>query len=660
MSRARWAAAIGLATGIVGVLSTALPPLADLEESVTRPALFLARGDIPAPSRVALVSIDESAATRMDLPRAVRDWPRSAHARLVDRLTARGASAIAFDIEFFRHGDGEADQALAAAIERSGRVVLVQRLDAGRTGGVEHWQRQEPIPVLRDRAAGLAPVPMPDVPIVSWVWTFLGTPHDGELPTLPAVMLQVGALPLLPQLLSVLTRAGVDVPGALPSAEVRRSTELLRFMQALRQRVPPRKGFAGAALAEGLSNSGLSAEDARLLRALIDLYGGSNIRHLNFYGPPGRICTIPFDVALSDGSVSTCDLSGAVVFVGRGAARVARSGLEDTYHTAYPVSGGVDFSGVEIHATALANLIDGSALRPPDGWTLAGLLSGVGLVMGAATYWVRTRRRWTKGATRCRLQAAAAALALSIAYCGVVYAAFSEYYVVLPVVVPLAVQLPAALVLGLLAPPARHSEQVRAVCLATDAGGSTAVGQRLPHGPYAQLMDEYRQMLLQVVRQHGGEPVPPEGDGLVCVWKSAAGVGTVGHDEAPRLQACRAAMEIARAAQRFNAQQPPERQLPTRIGLNVGMITVYSDADRGVFEVFGDAINVAARIRDLNPELGTAVLASADVVAGLEEALTMQPASRSVPLKGVAHAHAVFVLSDAAEQRAAAGGSRDD
>jgi adenylate cyclase len=637
MSRVRWTATIGLATGIVGVLSTALPPLAHLEESVTRPLLFLVRGDVPPPPRVALVSIDESAATRMDLPTAVRDWPRSAHARLVDRLTARGASAIAFDIQFFRHNDGEADHIFADAIARSGRVVLVQRFEAGRTGDVEHWTRQEPIPLLADRAAGLAPVPMPDVPVVTWVWSFLSAPNADEIPTLPAVMLQVGALPLLPQLLNVLTRAGVDVAGGLPrtSAEIRSSTDLLRFMQALRQRVPQRKGLARAALAEGIANSGLSAEDVRLLHGLVDLYGGSTIRHLNFYGPPGRICTIPFDVALSDGSGSMCDLSGAVVFVGRGAARVARSGLEDTYHTAYPATEGVDFSGVEIHATALANLIDGSTLRPQEGWALAGLLSSVGLVMGAATYWVRTRRRWTKGATRCRLQAAAAALALSVGYCGVVYAAFSEYYVVLPVVVPLAVQLPAALVLGLLAPPARHSEQVRAVCLATDAGGSTAVGQRLPHGPYARLMDEYLQMLLQVVRQHGGEPVPPEGDGLVCVWKCAAGAGTVGHDQAPRLQACRAAIEIARAARRFNMQQPPERQLPTRIGLNVGMITVYSDADRGVFEVFGDAINVAARIRDLNRELHPRVLVSCAVTSGLEGSLALKRVADACSLKGV-------------------------
>ena len=55
-----------------------------------------------------------------------------------------------------------------------------------------------------------------------------------------------------------------------------------------------------------------------------------------------------------------------------------------------------------------------------------------------------------------------------------------------------------------------------------------------------------------------------------------------------------------------------------RIGLTAGTVTIHSDADRGVFNVIGDAVNVAARLRDLNRELGTGVLASEDVVKGLE------------------------------------------
>ena len=72
---------------------------------------------------------------------------------------------------------------------------------------------------------------------------------------------------------------------------------------------------------------------------------------------------------------------------------------------------------------------------------------------------------------------------------------------------------------------------------------------------------------------------PPEGDGLVCVWCGPAVSRTPsGVDSAMRLQACRAALAMAQATNRFNLQHLPDRQLPTRVGLNVGIVTAYSDA----------------------------------------------------------------------------------
>ena len=132
MSRVRWAATIGLATSLVGVVCALLPFVAALEESVGLPALFLTRGAIRPAEQVAIVSLDEAAAARMGLPPLVRDWPRSAHAALVDRLLEQGASAIAFDVEFFRHGDADADEAFARAAARSRRVVLIQHLELPR------------------------------------------------------------------------------------------------------------------------------------------------------------------------------------------------------------------------------------------------------------------------------------------------------------------------------------------------------------------------------------------------------------------------------------------------------------------------------------------------------------------------------------------------
>jgi adenylate cyclase len=636
MTRAGWSATVGLMAGVAGAIVTSFPVVASLEQSIGLPALFFARGPIDRPDRVVVVSIDEASATRMGLPPAIRDWPRSAHAALVDRLVEAGAAVIAFDVQFLRHASADGDRAFAESIGRSRRVVLAQRIEAARTGGTELWERQNPIPELADRALGLAPVPIPDLPAVSWVWAFLTTPTAEVLPSLSAVTLQVNALADIGEFIRNLERGGVRGLEALPRlpAEVRGPDDLLRLMQGLRRAFRRDPVLAYRAVVSGLSNGpgGLSTERARLLRALADLYAGNDVRYLNFVGSPGAVCTIPYDVVVNGGADSGCRLRDAAVFIGLGSGRVARSGQPDTYHTVFPSANGIDFSGVELHATAFANLLGGTAITP-----LGPIERGVtsvlfGGVLGSTVYWVRTRRRWTKGAARSRVGAAAAGLLLTLVYCGIVLMLFRQA-VLLPFVGAIVVQLPLGLFVALMAPPARHREDVRAVCLATDAGGSTAVGQRLAHQPYAQLMDDYRQMLLTTVRSHGGEPVPPEGDGLICLWRCPAKPGEA--DNGVRLQACRAALAIAAAADRFNARQPPDRQLPTRIGLNAGTVTVCSDADRGVYEVFGDTINVAARLRDLNRELGVRVLASEVVVAGLSDAVASRQADRPILLKGV-------------------------
>jgi class 3 adenylate cyclase len=56
-----------------------------------------------------------------------------------------------------------------------------------------------------------------------------------------------------------------------------------------------------------------------------------------------------------------------------------------------------------------------------------------------------------------------------------------------------------------------------------------------------------------------------------------------------------------------------------------------------VFEAFGDVVNVAARLRDLNVRLGTRILASGVVVRGLEPMLALQRVQAGVSLKGVEH-----------------------
>jgi adenylate cyclase len=110
-----------MASGLVALLLVlhALDPL----ENVASDQFVRWRGSRPADSRIALCAIDgASIDTYGRWP-----WRRSVLARLIDRLSAEGARAIALDIVLSEPSYPELaadDVALAASIERAGNVVL--------------------------------------------------------------------------------------------------------------------------------------------------------------------------------------------------------------------------------------------------------------------------------------------------------------------------------------------------------------------------------------------------------------------------------------------------------------------------------------------------------------------------------------------------------
>ena len=65
-------------------------------------------------------------------------------------------------------------------------------------------------------------------------------------------------------------------------------------------------------------------------------------------------------------------------------------------------------------------------------------------------------------------------------------------------------------------------------------------------------------------------------------------------------------------------------QLPTRIGLHTGQMMVgnIGAIDRYEYNPIGDIVNTASRIEGLNRHLGTRILASREVLYGLDEFLT--------------------------------------
>jgi hypothetical protein len=104
-----------------------------------------------------------------------------------------------------------------------------------------------------------------------------------------------------------------------------------------------------------------------LQAALRDLYTGPGQRYINFYGPPGTIAAVPYHAVISGSDPNVppeaLDFSGKVVFVGY--LDLFDPGQPDRFHTVFTRADGVDLAGVEIAATAFANLLTDRSLHLP-------------------------------------------------------------------------------------------------------------------------------------------------------------------------------------------------------------------------------------------------------------------------------------------------------
>ena len=163
-----------------------------------------------------------------DYPVLPRDWPRSVHGKLIDRLVEHGASVIVFDMDFQRPKSAEHDAEFARVVANSERVVLFERLDGKRqpiydisgeqTGTIWVEELVPPIPELEDAAKALAPFPVPKVQVnVYQYWPF--KPSAGYVATMPAAALQVYALPLQQRWMKLLEQAGAPGIQDLPRQE---------------------------------------------------------------------------------------------------------------------------------------------------------------------------------------------------------------------------------------------------------------------------------------------------------------------------------------------------------------------------------------------------------------------------------------------------------
>jgi adenylate cyclase len=638
---------VGLGTAAVGALLLATPWGMEFEQGLGLKALFRLRGPLPTPSEVAVAAIDDQTGAQLGISNLPREWPRSVHGQLVEEATRRGAAAIVFDFDFQLPKKDADDAAFAAAVDASGRVVLAEKLLGKRqpllnahgqtSGSVWLEKLVPPIASLAAAARGLGSFPLPKVEVaVHEFWVF--KPSVGSAPTMPAVALQIHALDAYRKLVTLAGEIARGLPAPLPDSA--RAAQLREFMLALRQKFQAEPALAARLTAwlEAQTDSTVSAHDRQLMRALIGMYAGPEHRLLNFYGPPGTIRTLPYHtLAAVDMSKSVeADLHDKTLFVGF--SDLFDPGQPDRFYTVYTNDEGVDLSGVEIAATAFANLLDDRSVHGLPTLQALAVPLLFGLVAGIMLYLLPA------------IAAVPLALVLSAVYGYGALSMFVRHDLWLPLATPLLVQLPLALFVGLvtqyLSERSKKNRATRAislylpahlahdfteknldssaldrvtysVCFASDMAGFTTIAEQLKPKELAVFLNDYFESLSEPLRRHGVDVIEFRADGIMCAWTAEqAELGV-------RQRALAAALDALDAIAAFKARQGLLAQ-SLRIGLESGMVYVGHAGGGGhfVYSIVGDCANTAARIEGLNKHLGTQLLASAAVTAGMDELVT--------------------------------------
>ena len=637
---------IGIATGVCGAALVVTTLGTWFEETVGLPWLFQVRGPITPPPDVVVVAIDGSTGRRLDLPRLPRDWPRTVHAQLVASLVERGAAVIVFDMDFSRVKSGYEDLVFAKAILNSDRVVLFERLDGrrqpveGADGTSAGWtwveEKLPPAPSLALAAKALGPFPLPKLGKTAFqFWVFKSS--AGNAPTTAALALQLYALGAYERWLEVLKQA--DAPGTedLPARaeKIAKGYDLPELMTTLRDafKRDPQLGERIYRIAAQIEASQKDGTTTPLITALAALYDGSSNRYPNLYGPPGTITTIPYHaLVVEDGADAAADLAGKVVFVGY--SDLYEPDQPDRFYTVFTGRDGIDLSGVEIMATAFSNLLRDDALRHSDPAVTAALLFGFGFILGLGLYLLPA------------MLSVPLALGFALLYVAVVQWAFNAAYLWLPLATPMLVQLPIALLIGLMShyllerrkelqmsraisyyvpkeiirdlteggvKPDSVNKVVYATCLATDMSGFSTIAESKSPKELATFMNAYFDTLSQSLKRHAVDVTEFHADTIMCAWTATAPNVEV------RRNAALAGIDLIQAIHDFSEQHGGLRLNP-RIGLQDGSIYLGHTGGGGrlAYSILGDAANTAARLESFNKHLGTHVLAARSVVQDLD------------------------------------------
>jgi class 3 adenylate cyclase len=176
-----------------------------------------------------------------------------------------------------------------------------------------------------------------------------------------------------------------------------------------------------------------------------------------------------------------------------------------------------------------------------------------------------------------------------------------------------------------------------ATVLFADIAGFTTLTERLGPSGITNVLNAYFDVATDIISSHGGVITQFQGDAILAIFNVPAA------DPDHAQKALDVAEELSKQA---SLETYGGETLSIRIGINTGNLIAgnVGGGGRQTYTVHGDAVNMAARLENMNKEFGTCILLSestADQIAG-----PRLKRIGSVDIRGQSGPHEVFTVED--------------